>query len=82
MQENNILKIITPKQRRAQLKSDFLKRTAKLKKRLTHNWKLLFIHDHPEYKKHAQLLSDVMACRSLDVLTLERIEKWAKTLIK
>lgn len=73
-------KIITPRAEKKALKVDFEKRTAKLKSILPHNWKLLFIHDHKEYKEHATLLTDVMACRSLHLDTLIKIEKWAKTL--
>lgn len=82
MQINTTSPIIPPRQRRIQVKKDFLKRTARLKNRLPHNWKLLFLHDNPEYKKHSQLLSDVMSCRSMHEETLVKIEKWAKTLTK
>lgn len=72
--------ILTPREEKNALKRDFQKRTAKLKETLPHNWKLLFMHDHKEYKEYGALLTDVMSCRSLHLETLVKIEKWAKTL--
>ncbi len=74
--------VLTPKEEKKALKKEFQKRIAKLREVIPHNWKLLFIHDHPEYKAHSTLLTDVITCRSLHVDTLNKIEQWAKTLNK
>lgn len=72
--------ILTPSAAKKALKEDFIKRTNALKEVLPRNWKLLFIHDNKDYKDHTSLLSDVMACRSLHLETLVKIEKWSKKL--
>lgn len=69
--------ILTPREQQKALRKEFEKRTTKLRKKLPHNWKLLFIHDNPDYKPHGRLLSDVMSCRSLHLETLTKIEVWS-----
>lgn len=75
-------KVLSPKEEKEELKKKWSKRTKKLKAQLPATWKVLFIHDHEEYKDKSQLLSDVLAGRSMHLPTLEKIEGWAKKLKK
>lgn len=69
-------KLIKPREAAKLLK----KKLDKIRPKLPNNWRILFIHDHDEYKGQSEFLGNVIAGRSMHEETITKIETWVNQL--